>query len=298
MKKTIYRLFFVFFLICFVFCCGAMTYRYVIRQNAAEAMEKAKEETTVSTEIESSIADSNFDSVNTDKNTAVRDESVADESATSDNTSDNQNDVKPVDVIKERGILIPEKNIDWNELHGQNPDIYAWIYVPGTNIDYPILQHPDEKSYYLNHNIDGSEGYPGCIYTQNVNTKDWTDPNTVIYGHNMNNGSMFHDLHRFEDAVFFDETQYLYIYTPERNLVYEIFAAYPFSNIDLIMCFDYSTPEALLVYFDGIWTNRSMTSHFRDSIVLYGDSRIITMSTCIGGQPDMRYLVQAVLLNP
>lgn len=298
MKKTIYRLFFVFFLICFVFCCGAMTYRYVIRQNAAEAMEKAKEETTVSTEIESSIADSNFDSVNTDKNTAVRDESVADESATSDNTSDNQNDVKPVDVIKERGILIPEKNIDWNELHGQNPDIYAWIYVPGTNIDYPILQHPDEKSYYLNHNIDGSEGYPGCIYTQNVNTKDWTDPNTVIYGHNMNNGSMFHDLHRFEDAVFFDETQYLYIYTPERNLVYEIFAAYPFTNIDLIMCFDYSTPEALLVYFDGIWTNRSMTSHFRDSIVLYGDSRIITMSTCIGGQPDMRYLVQAVLLNP
>ena len=275
-----------------------MTYRYVIRQNAAEAMEKAKEETTVSTEIESSIADSNFDSVNTDKNTAVRDESVADESATSDNTSDNQNDVKPVDVIKERGILIPEKNIDWNELHGQNPDIYAWIYVPGTNIDYPILQHPDEKSYYLNHNIDGSEGYPGCIYTQNVNTKDWTDPNTVIYGHNMNNGSMFHDLHRFEDAVFFDETQYLYIYTPERNLVYEIFAAYPFTNIDLIMCFDYSTPEALLVYFDGIWTNRSMTSHFRDSIVLYGDSRIITMSTCIGGQPDMRYLVQAVLLNP
>ena len=275
-----------------------MTYRYVIRQNAAEAMEKAKEETTVSTEIESSIADSNFDSVNTDKNTAVRDESVADESATSDNTSDNQNDVKPVDVIKERGILIPEKNIDWNELHGQNPDIYAWIYVPGTNIDYPILQHPDEKSYYLNHNIDGSEGYPGCIYTQNVNTKDWTDPNTVIYGHNMNNGSMFHDLHRFEDAVFFDETQYLYIYTPERNLVYEIFAAYPFTNIDLIMCFDYSTPEALLVYFDGIWNNRSMTSHFRDSIVLYGDSRIITMSTCIGGQPDMRYLVQAVLLNP
>ena len=298
MKKTIYRLFFVFFLICFVFCCGAMTYRYVIRQNAAEAMEKAKEETTVSTEIESSIADSNFDSVNTDKNTAVRDESVADESATSDNTSDNQNDVKPVDVIKERGILIPEKNIDWNELHGQNPDIYAWIYVPGTNIDYPILQHPEEKSYYLNHNIDGSEGYPGCIYTQNVNTKDWTDPNTVIYGHNMNNGSMFHDLHRFEDAVFFDETQYLYIYTPERNLVYEIFAAYPFTNIDLIMCFDYSTPEALLVYFDGIWTNRSMTSHFRDSIVLYGDSRIITMSTCIGGQPYMRYLVQAVLLNP
>ena len=232
------------------------------------------------------------------KAAAVSDESVVTESTASDNAFDKQAEVKPVDILKERGISIPEKNIDWDELHSQNSDIYAWIYVPGTNIDYPILQHPEDKSFYLNHNIDGSEGYPGCIYTQNVNKKDWTDPNTVIYGHNMNNGSMFHDLHKFEDAVFFDETQYLYIYTPERTLVYEIFASYPFSNIDLIMCFDYSTPEALLVYFDGIWTNRSMTSHFRDSVVLYGDSRIITMSTCIGGQPDMRYLVQAVLLNP
>lgn len=293
MKKTIYRLFLILFLICFAFCCGAMTYRYVVSQNAAEAMEKAKEETVVATEIESRKTDSN-----SDIKTEAKDESVVTEPAASNSTSDEQTEVKPVDILKERGISIPEKDIDWDELRSQNPDIYAWIYVPGTNIDYPILQHPEERSYYLNHNIDGSEGYPGCIYTQNVNTKDWTDPNTVIYGHNMNNGSMFHDLHRFEDAVFFDETQYLYIYTPEYNLVYEIFAAYPFSNIDLIMCFDYSTPEALLVYFDGIWTNRSMTSHFRDSTVLYGDSRIITMSTCIGGQPDMRYLVQAVLLNP
>ena len=212
-------------------------------------------------------------------------------------------------IVKEIMIFALKKPIYQIESRGRNIEkaqkkdsdgmkTVGWLRVQGTNIDYPILQHPEDKSYYLNHNIDGSEGYPGCIYTQNVNKKDWTDPNTVIYGHNMNNGSMFHDLHKFEDAVFFDETQYLYIYTPERTLVYEIFASYPFSNIDLIMCFDYSTPEALLVYFDGIWTNRSMTSHFRDSVVLYGDSRIITMSTCIGGQPDMRYLVQAVLLNP
>ena len=294
MKKTIYRLFFIIFLLCFAFCCGAMTYGYAARQKAAEAMEKTKEETNVTSESDSQAEDSTSGSLHSEMSPAPETESVIAESV----VSDNQTEIKPVDILKERGITIPEKSIDWDELHSQNPDVYAWIYIPGTNIDYPILQHPEEKSYYLNHNIDGSEGYPGCIYTQNVNVKDWTDPNTVIYGHNMNNGSMFHDLHRFEDAVFFDETQYLYIYTPERSLVYEIFAAYPFSNIDLIMCFDYSTPEALLVYFDGIWTNRSMTSHFRDSVVLDGDSRIITMSTCIGGQPDMRYLVQAVLLNP
>lgn len=284
MKKSFYKVALVLCLACFGICCGIITYRHTVRRQAAEALDEIREETY------SKVPESKNEK--TDSSTTAS--TVPDDSI----VPINEEESHPVDIIAERGITIPEKNIDWDALHDQNPDIYAWIYVPGTNIDYPILQHPEEKSYYLNHNIDGSEGYPGCIYTQNLNSKDWTDPNTVIYGHNMNDGSMFHDLHRFEDAIFFDETQYLYIYTPEGDYVYELFAAYPFANVDLLMCFDYSTPEALLVYFDGIWTNRSMTSHFRDSVVLYGDSRIITMSTCIGGQPEMRYLVQAVLLNP
>ena len=148
MKKTIYRLIFILLLICFAFCCGAMTYSYVLRQNAAQTMEKVKEETVVATEIESRKTDSNSDT-----DTEFGDESVVTESAASSSASDKQIEVKPVDVLKERGISIPEKNIDWDELRSQNPDIYAWIYVPGTNIDYPILQHPEERSYYLNHNI-------------------------------------------------------------------------------------------------------------------------------------------------
>ena len=71
-----------------------------------------------------------------------------------------------------------------------NPDVYAWIAVPGTEIEYPILQHPSEKSYYVMHNIDGSYGNPGCIYTENLNSKDITDNNTVIYGHNVKIDSM------------------------------------------------------------------------------------------------------------
>lgn len=71
-----------------------------------------------------------------------------------------------------------------------NPDVYAWITVPGTEIEYPILQHPSDNSYYFMHNIDGSYGYPGCIYTENLNSKDFADNNTVIYGHDMKNDSM------------------------------------------------------------------------------------------------------------
>ena len=71
-----------------------------------------------------------------------------------------------------------------------NSDVYAWITVPGTEIEYPILQHHSDNSYYFMHNIDGSYGYPGCIYTENLNSKDFTDNNMVIYGHNMKNDSM------------------------------------------------------------------------------------------------------------
>ena len=93
--------------------------------------------------------------------------------------------------------------IDFDALWETNKDVYAWITIPGTVIDYPILQHETDDSYYLNYTIDGVEGYPGCIYTERVNSKEFTDNNTVIYGHNMRNGTMFTDLHKFRDADFF-----------------------------------------------------------------------------------------------
>lgn len=272
-------------LIGFLAICGVMTSQYVTRVNARNAMENIVAEVNAAPGTMKSAATVST-SAKSDKKTATPAPTVT------------PIPTPTTDPLAARNIVIPEKNLNWDELKKQNADIYAWIYIPGTIIDYPILQHADEKSYYLNHNIDGSEGYPGCIYTQNVNSKDWKDPNTVIYGHNMNNGSMFHDLHKFADGAFFNETQYVYVYTPERNYVYEIFAAYTFSNVDLMMCFDYSTPEACLVYFDGIWTNRDMRSHFREGVTLTGSSRIITMSTCVANQPEYRYLVQAVLLNP
>lgn len=85
-------------------------------------------------------------------------------------------------ATEEQSEVIPVK---FEELQAVNPDVYAWITVPGTDIDYPILQHASDNSYYLMHNIDGSYGYPGCIYTENMNSKDFTDNNTVIYGHNI-----------------------------------------------------------------------------------------------------------------
>ena len=92
-----------------------------------------------------------------------------------------------------------------SELQAQNSDTVGWIEIPGTKVDYPILQSSTDDSYYLNHNIDGSEGYPGSIYTESYNGKTFEDFNTVIYGHNMKDDTMFGDLHSYEDSAFMKE---------------------------------------------------------------------------------------------
>ena len=90
--------------------------------------------------------------------------------------------------------------------------------------DYPILQHASDNSYYLMHNIDGSYGYPGCIYTENMNSKDFTDNNTVIYGHNMKNGSMFGNLKKYRNLNFYKQNPTVELYYKNNSETYVIFA--------------------------------------------------------------------------
>ena len=203
----------------------------------------------------------------------------------------------PSNILEVRGIAIPEMNLDWDALKAENEDIYSWIYIPNTLVNYPILQHPEERSFYLMHNLDGSYGYPGCIYTQNLNSKDWQDPNTVIFGHDMNDGSMFKTLHYFEDLDFYQKTRFIYIYTPEETYVYEIFAAYPYSDIDLLTCFDYYTPICFQSYLDNTRTINDMRAHYSYDVDLTYENHIITLSTCISYESESRWLIQAVLVN-
>lgn len=190
------------------------------------------------------------------------------------------------------GIRIPEKNLDWDKLREENEDIYAWIFVPGTGIDYPVVQHPTDDIYYLDHNLDGTKGYPGTIFTQSVNSKDFSDFNTVLYGHDMNDGSMFASLHNFEDREFFEKNRYIYIYTEEGNYAYEIFGAYEFPDTHLLYQYDLSTEKGIDEYLGDVHSVRDMNAHFDESIAVTTDSHIITLSTCIDAKPTYRYLVQ------
>lgn len=191
---------------------------------------------------------------------------------------------------------IPEKNLDWSSLYAENKDIYAWIYIPGTQVDYPVLQSASDDTYYLNHNIDGSYGKPGCIYTEKINSKDFTNYNTVLYGHNMKNGEMFGCLHDYEDRTFFDENPYVYVYTEEKTYVYEIFAAYTATNAHILNTNDFSTQEGFADYLDNVVYNKALTGNFRNDTRVTSDNRIITLSTCTSNS-SKRWLVQAVLVN-
>lgn len=208
-------------------------------------------------------------------------------------------------ILAEQGIPIPEKEIDFEDLQENvNSDIYAWLYIPDSAsdtikaIDFPVLQHPTDNSHYLNYNLDGSKGYPGCIYTENYNTKDFSDPLTVIYGHVMDTtGSMFAGLHRFRDAQYLEEHPYIYIYLPDRLYVYEIFAAYEYTDEHLLYGKDYGSKAVFSTYIKKVEGIRDMNSVKKEGVELSADDRILTLSTCITGKPDNRYLVQGVLVN-
>lgn len=187
--------------------------------------------------------------------------------------------------------------IDFAALKKVNEDIYAWIEIPGTNIEYPILQNPDDDLYYLNRTPDKKEVFAGSIFTQHYNSTDFTDPNTVIYGHCMRNDTMFTQLHKFSDADFFAENRTIIIYTPTQKLTYQVFAAYPYDDRHLLYYYDFDDPAVFASYIREIFAIRDMRAQIDASVAVGTDSKLITLSTCMQDDNTRRYLVQAVLTS-
>lgn len=201
-------------------------------------------------------------------------------------------------TLTELNIPVPDKEVDFEDLQENvNEDIYAWIYIPDSKIDYPVLQHPIDNYHYLNYNLDGSYGYPGCIYTESYNKRDFSDPLTVMYGHNMKNGTMFAGLHKYEDTEYFNEHPYVYIYTPDKLYVYRIFASNEYSSEHLLYRHDYTSETEFESYIDKMAAVRGMNCNRAEDVEVMADNHILVLSTCMADKPDNRYLVQGVLLN-
>ena len=191
-------------------------------------------------------------------------------------------------------VDLPDINI--SELQETNPDIVAWVTIPGTGVDYPIAQHPMDDEYYLKHDANGMYSSYGCPYIELDDSGSFLEFNTVVYGHNMNDGSMFASLHDFEDEDFFSEHRNIYIYTQEHCFTYKIFAAVMFDDRRIPYYYDDKLESDRTAYLQAlksdIVADRSVISN---EIEVTEDNCIVTLSTCDKKLRDKRFLVVGVL---
>ena len=115
--------------------------------------------------------------------------------------------------------------VDFDGLKAVNPDVVAWIVIPGLDISYPVVQGED-NAYYLHHLFTRETNSSGSIFVDCHNRPDFMDQNTIIYGHNMKNGSMFGTLDTYQDAAFWEENPCFSIYVPGMVYEYRIFSCY------------------------------------------------------------------------
>jgi sortase B len=191
----------------------------------------------------------------------------------------------------------PDKAIDFDALHELNPMIYAWITIEGTKIDYPIVHAPEKGDpTYLTRNAALEAATSGAIYTDGFNAIGLTDPLTLIYGHNMKDGSMFANLHKFQDAAFFHQHRLIKIYLDDVMLCYEIVAAYRTGDDHILALNDFTDPARYQQYLDGIDKTRDIHANFSGKVLDAGN-RLITLCTCVGDDDQARYFVQGALLK-
>ncbi len=189
------------------------------------------------------------------------------------------------------------------DAQAKNPDVYAWLYVPGTYVNHPVLQSQGDEDYYLSHDLYGNASGLGELYSQSaLNTTDFKDPVTVIYGHTYEYGSglendMFSSLHNFEDKAFFDDHRYFYIFMPGKVLRYKILSVYEYDDRLILGAFDFTKRDELQSYFDFVANPESGFANVRkDAVPKAGKDTIVQLSTCTRPADDAyRYLVTGVL---
>ncbi len=116
--------------------------------------------------------------------------------------------------------------IDWDALRETNPDTIAWIYIPGTDINYPIVQTTNNEKY-LKTDFQGETNWVvsyGALFLDYHCSSDFSNQNNFVYGHNMNNGSMFAQIANLANNDTFNETRTVYLFTPTCNYKLESFA--------------------------------------------------------------------------
>jgi len=171
-----------------------------------------------------------------------------------------------------------------------NDDIMAYIHIEGTNISNVVLQGTD-NIFYLNRDMHRQANVNGSLFLDFENSPDFTDRNSVIYGHNMRNGTMFHDLRYFMGSDYFDANRYIVVVTEREILTYEIFSAFSTRTDFEYIQIDFYDDEDYLQLLNEM---RRRSVH-EQNIPVYVNDRILILSTCTNTAQDMRFVVAGVL---
>ena len=182
--------------------------------------------------------------------------------------------------------------IDFEGLRAINPDVVAWVYIPGTDIDYPVV-HTDDNETYLNTTFDGKGNRCGAIFMDYLNARDLSDRNVILYGHHMRNGSMFAQLNRFKQEAFFRENREVWVFTPTRSYQLIIIATYAQRADIRIRRVQFDEEAEFQQYLQWICGNSYFDVPFEPSDV----EQLFTLGTCSYEWGNTRTWVHAVCLK-
>lgn len=182
--------------------------------------------------------------------------------------------------------------IDFEGLKSMNQDVIAWIQIPALDISYPVVQGKDNY-YYLHHLFDGRENKNGSVFVDYHNQPDITDSNTIVYGHNMKNGSMFGTLEQYQDKNLYQQYPYFYIYVPGYVLEYQIISCYAGRNGSVGYTYSFPEPEDFQKFVDTILSY----SGYDTGVTATNTDHIVTLSTCVNTNRNYRYLVHGKMIQ-
>lgn len=177
------------------------------------------------------------------------------------------------------------RKIDFAGLTQVNPQVVGWLEYQGTVIDYPMVQGEDNE-YYLTHLFDNTENKLGAIYLDYRNTPDFSDPLTVVYGHNMDSGDMFADLLKLKDPAFFSAHPKMELYTPDKKYRITLLAGYEVSGL-----YDPWQPLDTPGEFESYLASAKENSFFSaPADAVYGD-KLVLFYTCTYTFENARFAV-------
>lgn len=191
------------------------------------------------------------------------------------------------DEGSEEEPLVPMQRIDLTSLQNINEDAVGWIEIPGTVLSYPLV-HTSDNIYYLTHTFRREENKSGSIFIETSNKADFSDLHTIIYGHNMKNGSMFAGLKNYKKQSYYEAHPYIYIDLADGSHCYQIFSCHEAAVTDVTFTIGYAADDVYASFLSSI---KDASLYDTGVDVGTGDS-VITLSTCTNDGKD-RFVVHA-----